>query len=262
MVLGWYPDFNGLIAAKADIMCAVILHSHFLGFPATVKPYAWCTLCWKTWFTQCCCFQKIWQRHVPSSWGDHLSSLEVGGVSVAHCEINADGKFMPLPGGFWWAALVNSRKMDQQGAGEAALQPVQTLCKVLLVEDLEKIAFGLWGCIQSAAWTPPVWQVRHPRENPLMTQIFVFFMGCKFAWIRTPFVLRSFSSKCTERLFSWCLLSTDQFCRRGTRDLNACTQTEMKYLGERSHSSQRKICPECKLLMLCAALMCPWHADP
>lgn len=67
--------------------------------------------------------------------------LGSGGVSVAHCELNADGKFMPLPGEFWWAALQAAEKWISRS-----------------IEDLGKLAFGLWGCIQPAAWTPSVWQ--------------------------------------------------------------------------------------------------------
>lgn len=199
--------------------------------------------------TQSCCFQKIWQgqRRVASSWKDLLHSLEVGGVSVAHCEMNADGKFMPLPGKFWWAALANSREMDQQGTGEGAQQ---SLFELLLVKDLAKPAFGLWGCAQSAAWTPPVWQVRlFPEMTPCWLKHLCSFVHVT-AWIRTPFVLTSFPFKCTQRFFSWCLLSMEQFCPGRTRDLNECTQTEMKNSGERSHPAWRKICPKCKLLML------------
>lgn len=64
--------------------------------------------------TLCCCFQKIWERethsYVVSPWKGLLHWLNIGGVSVVHWErsVCADGKSMPLPGKFWWAALANS----------------------------------------------------------------------------------------------------------------------------------------------------------
>lgn len=247
-------------------MCIVTLCSNFLDFPVTAKPYARCTLFWKTWFavvTHCCCSQKIWQgqRHVASLWRDHLCFLEVGGVSGVPCV--QMGNSCPYQVSFDEQHLQAAEKWISKG--QVKLHTNQSLCNVLLVEDLGRIAFGLWGCIHSAAWTPffDLTGETLPRDSPMMTWIFVF-KGCRFAWIRTPFVLRSFSSKCTLSFFSWCLLSVEQFCSRGTRYLSECAQTEVRNLGERSHSSQRKICPQCKLLMLrcCsdAALACrPLH---
>lgn len=151
---------------------------------------------------------------------------------------------MPLLREFWWAAFASSREMDQQGTGEAV-----HLRKLLLVEDLEKIAFGLWGCVQSAAWTPPAGQVR----------LFPEITSC---WLKYLCSLQNVTLPESELHLSWEVFlssalkgfSPDVFWAWNNfvleeQEISMNVLTEMKNLGGRSHSVWRKICPKCKLLM-------------
>ena len=138
-----------------------------------------------------CFFQKFWQRethsYVASSRKRLLHSLNIGGVSVAHWEMNVCVCKWKIHAPARWVLMSSTCKQLSKielcaSLWEKDLRMVPTeKCfrrgevklwryynkwsshKLLLVEDLEKIAFGLrgrWGNVQCAAWRPPVQQVK------------------------------------------------------------------------------------------------------
>lgn len=133
--------------------------------------------------------------------------------------------------------------------GQVKLYNKQSLHKLLLVEDLEKIAFGLWGCVQSAAWTPPAGQVRlFPEITPCWLKYLCSLLNVTLpeselhlSWeVFLSSALRGFSP---DVFWAWNNFVLEE------QEISMNVLAEMKNLGGRSHSVRRKICPKCKLLM-------------
>lgn len=194
--------------------------------------------------------------------------------------VYAQGKSVPLLGELWWTALSqagaqlqfwgNLRTVGPEKGFSRGQEKLWRHCnkrssRNLLFADLEKIAFGLrglWGGVQSAAWRPPVQQVK------LFPEMTLSWLKCLCSLLDVT--LPEPGSLSLARFFFHVHSKTGflrgVFWAQNSFVLEIAVSVPRSRWGKLWEKGggfvQRAVSkPWVKTLLRCCSVLCHWHAD-